>query len=222
MRNSLIMINIVKLGLCSILTVFLIISSPLFAQQREQNSESNSTSNGEKQHKKSSFWEKAFIEPEVGVSVLNSGVALNLSPALGYRVKPKFIVGSGPIFQYLSLPYDNVGTRYRQTNWGAKAFTRLYVSNSLFATVEFQGIFMKQRIFNNDPNYNFEYKQNTIFPVGFIGAGYVQGGGNGMIGNGFNIRLLYEFLHNPNSPYRQGNVGVEHLWLSVGYGFGLY
>jgi hypothetical protein len=124
----------------------------------------------------------------VSFNFLNGGFAANLSPQVGYRLKPKFMVGAGVIGVGVSQTVGSTSAFYGQ--YGASAFTRYDIFNGVFAHAELE------QSWNSRPtSYNAAGKvsyQITPLPAALAGVGMNFGLGPVR----FNATALYNFLYN--------------------------
>jgi hypothetical protein len=125
----------------------------------------------------------------VSFNFLNGGFAANLSPQVGYRLKPKFMVGAGLVGVGVSQEIDkNINAFYGQ--YGASAFTRYDIFNGVFAHAELE------QTWNSRPtSYNSAGKvayKITPLPAALAGLGINFGLGPVR----FNATALYNFLYN--------------------------
>jgi hypothetical protein len=173
-----------------VVAVLLVVSAcTAFAQSEEDSSE----------EEKGGFKkEYLFSGGNINLSFFSGVTVLGASPQLGYSVTNW--LDAGVIFGYTYSserdPYNN--DKYRQTIIGPGAFARLFPVNFLFASVQFEHNFIRQKYLpaSGVGGYTYKVDANSLL----IGAGYTSG-------RSFRNSPYYYFsvsvdvINNEDSPY---------------------
>lgn len=160
--------------------------------------------------------EKIYIGGSFGGNLNSFGgggrIFLDLSPIVGYRVTPKFIVGAGPMYTFFKAG------NLQSSIWGGRVMTRYTVFRNVFAQAEVQNLVLKDKAFDCKDSVR-------RFPIG--------GGISQSLGGAFRLNgvLMYDLLYNGdgglnntncNSPALNGLIGnVFNSPLIVRGGFSL-
>lgn len=135
-----------------------------------------------------------------------------IAPTVGYKITPKFVVGVGPSYNFLSAQNFN-GIRESYHIYGSRAFTRYLVIPQAYATAEFEQLAASQKVVFDGDVLN---KDSNTLPARFlVGAGYTT---NFARGFGFNVEVLYDLLDSPYTGNLFPNVPIE-IRGGVRYGF---
>jgi hypothetical protein len=177
----------------------LVISNELYAQAREFGEDPKASR--QKEAKKGFDSDKLIIGGNLGASFGNI-TFVEISPQLGYLVKPSLLVGlSGRYIYYeerFPAPFSNFSTNI----YGGGPYVQYYFLQNFIAHAEYE--LLNQNDFR-DPD-----KRVNIQSL-FVGGGY-----RSMIGGNsfFSILLLYNLNETYNSPY-------TNPILRIGFGIGL-
>lgn len=160
-----------------------------FAQSEEDSSEEK-TGGFKKEY--------LFTGGNINLSFFNGVTVLGASPQLGYAVTNW--LDAGVIFGYTYSserdPFNN--DKYRQTIIGPGAFARIFPVNFLFASVQYEHNFIRQKYIPSSGNNSYTQKVDANSLL--IGAGYTSG-------RSFRNSPYYYFsvsvdiINNKNSPY---------------------
>jgi len=142
--------------------------------------------------------EYLFSGGNINLSFFNSVTVLGASPQLGYSVTNWLDAGVIFGYTYSSERDGYTNDKFRQTIIGPGAFARLFPVNFLFASVQFEHNFIRQKYIPASGNNTVTYRvdENSLL----IGAGYTSG-------RSFRNSPYYYFsvsvdiLNKPNSPY---------------------
>jgi hypothetical protein len=126
---------------------------------------------------------------------------IQVTPIIGYRVTPKFYIGSRLTYMHQWYKdYNNV--KYNYNIFGGSLFFRYLFWKSLYAQAEYE-------ILSVPDYYAADANTNRAVNSLFAGIGFLQPvGGNAF----FTVSVLYNFLEDKYSPY--GNPLVR-----IGFGF---
>lgn len=139
---------------------------------------------------------KVFFGGNFGGGFSSDAIYFTLSPLIGYRVAPKFSVGGGIIYQYISQEYRPINqpvVRINSHNYGVRAFTNYRVTSLIFATAEYET--QSVEFLTADEGTIREW-----VPGFMIGLGAYQPIGN--TNKSIGVSFLYNVLHDDvRSPY---------------------
>ena len=156
----------------------------------------------EKPAEKPPWKEKIYFGGYVNFS-FGSYTSIGIEPMVGYKIIPRLSVGAKIRYDYIS---DNrYSTTYSSSNYGGSLFTRLSLIKKLYLHAEFAG-------YNYKIYDEFENSDRDWIPFFFVGGGLNQPLGRRA---SLNIQLLFDVLHNTNSPY-----GSWEPFYSVGVSVG--
>jgi len=128
--------------------------------------------------------EKMVYGGNVGASFANGNTFILAQPMVGYKVKPKTVLGTGFTYIYQSIKYLN--TNYTSTAWGPILFARQNLLPQIFAHAEYQPI--NHEVYITPTKFERVWTQNA-----FIGGG--------LGGDGAQVYVLYNLLHDANNSY---------------------
>ncbi len=123
-----------------------------------------------------------------------------VSPLIGYKVTPKFHVGTRLTYIYQSFK-DYSGRRVNLHIYGGSLLGRYRLFDFLFVQSEYEILSV--------PVYPYEGSRTAVNSL-FVGGGLMQSAGNGFA----TIGIYYNLLDSPNSPY-------SNPLIRIGFGFGL-
>ena len=140
-----------------------------------------------------------FVGGMLGGSFSSNGGSFEVSPLVGYKVTPDFLVGTRLTYIYSKY----YGTSYN--DYGGSLFAQYKFLRFLLAHIEYEVLSVEY--FNNIINDNERRTINSLF----IGGGLYQSMG----GRGFaTISILYNVLETQYSPY-------SNPVIRIGFGVGL-
>lgn len=140
--------------------------------------------------------ENLFTGGTINLSFSNYGTVLGASPQLGYSVAKWLDAGIIMGFTY-SSQRDIYDYRYRQTLITPGAFARLFPIDFLFASVQYEHNFIKQKVLiPSGGNYKEHFDVNSLL----LGIGY-SGGKQGRNSPYYYLSVSVDILQNHNSPY---------------------
>ena len=132
--------------------------------------------------KKKSLWDwnKVYYGGGLGGGIAPALIAIDISPSMGYKITDKFSAGVGLVYNY----FEN--RQYKPSSkiniYGGSVFTRLFITDFLFAHAELQPL--------NGPWRGSHFQRFFIYNV-WAGGGYRQAAGN-------NASLMLSILWNLN------------------------
>ena len=142
--------------------------------------------------------ENMFIGTGVNLAIANYSFNVGLNPELGYSVTKWLDAGVALNLNYFSQnASDYSSIRYRNFNYGAGAFVRVWPVNFLHIQVqpEYNWISSSQKNVLNGQTGTFNYSATSLL----VGVGY----GTRLIGSHYSyVTLMIDVLQNYNSPYR--------------------
>jgi len=122
----------------------------------------------------------------IGAGFSSYSSYVEVSPLVGYKITPAFLVGTRITYIWNSYEMPN-GQRESLNHYGISLFAQYIIFKGLFAHVEYEALSFDY----------FEYDREWINSL-FIGGGYMQDIG----GRGFaSFALLFNVLDSPDSPY---------------------
>jgi hypothetical protein len=171
-----------------VLVLFLVgCSVTLFAQQDDDSEEKTG---GFKK-------EKLFTGGDFALSFYSGGLAVGISPYIGYSLTSWMDAAVSLNFLYLSQN-QGYGSTYKQTNFGPGAFIRVFPLNFLYFQAQYE---------HNFVNYKYTYQggitsetYKTDVNSLLLGIGY-SGGRSLSNKSYFYLSLMFDVLQLPGSPY---------------------
>ncbi len=160
-----------------------LLSTAQFIDDEEPEYAKNDTSN---------FKDKLIFGGNVGI-VFGSYTYVNISPIVGYKIKPEFSAGLGVIYEYVNdktyKPY------YKTTIYGAKLFAQYVLFDYVILYAENNSLSLESKYY--DRIHNYPEKGRFILNVPWIGGGVYQKSGRG----GMYLMVLFNLNNTTNSPY---------------------
>lgn len=171
-----------------VLALFLTACSiTLFAQQDEDSEENTG---GFKK-------EKLFAGGDFTLSFYNGGLAIGVSPFVGYSLTSWMDAAVSLNFLYLSQN-QGYGSTYKQTNFGPGAFVRVFPVNFLYFQAQYEHNFVSAKSSYQGGITSDTYKTDVNSLL--LGIGYA-GGRSAYNKSYFYISLSFDVLQIPGSPY---------------------
>ena len=140
--------------------------------------------------------EMLFTGGNVNIGYFNGVTVLGATPQLGYSVTSWLDAGVVFGFTYTSQSID-YGSKYRQTILGPGAFVRLFPIDFLFASVQYEHNFIRQKYIY--PGGSEVDKLNVSSML--VGLGYTSGRA-GRNSPYYYLSVSVDVFNNINSPYR--------------------
>ncbi len=193
-----------------ILASFFCISGALMAQE-DYDDKGTDTKVIEKQNKRS-LKDKFEIGGAFAFQFGNTSNVV-IAPTVGYRITPRFVVGAGPNYNFLSAQNIFTGVRESYHIYGARAYTRYLVIPQAYLTAEFEQLAASRKVVFDGNVLNKD--SNTLPARLLLGAGYTTNFDKGF---GFNMEVLYDVLDSPFSGNLIPGVPLE-IRGGVRYGF---
>ena len=140
--------------------------------------------------------EKLFTGGNLNIGYFSGVTVLGATPQLGYNVAKWLDAGIVFGFTYTSQ-HDELGTCYHQTIIGPGAFARLFPVDFIFATVQYEHNFLRQKVTYSGGTSIYKNDVNSLL----LGLGYTsgrEGGGNAY----YYFSVSIDALNDPASPYR--------------------
>jgi hypothetical protein len=220
------------------LSSFLMLQSTVFAQahdkaRKQPNDVASDSKNTEKKDStakpkaEEADFERWYYGGNLGFSGLNGGFAANISPLVGYRLQPKFMVGGGIIGVGVSssVSKGNNSAPAFFGQYGLRAFTRYDLFSGVFAHGELSQAW--NAVPEDITTTNKVIYKTTPLPSALVGLGLNLGTGHVRI----NATVLYNLLYglydtdqlnsnqyNYNSYTIQSLPGVQ-IQGGIGFGF---
>lgn len=193
----------------SIIT-FLICSISLFAQVEEplQNDVKKKPV-----EEKPRFSDRLIFGGDIGLSV-GTYTYINVSPAIGYRITDRLIVGTGPIYIYENYKNYNL----ESSMYGAKLITSFTVLRGTDINPNFQIgnliLHMENEVINVQPLLYDQFGQPVFGSRQWIDNFLIGGGLSQSISSKFNVSvlILWDVTNNLYSPY-------SNPIFKIGFGF---
>jgi hypothetical protein len=153
--------------------------------------------------------QKPFLNPNkmyfggyVNLS-FGSYTVVGIEPLVGYKLTPKFSVGTKLSYEYTS--YSSSGQEYSGSNYGLSFFTRHRITSRFYAHAEYSA--MNYKLF-----YGLDDSDREWVSFLFLGGGFSQPISKN---TWFTAEVLFDVLQNDNSPY-----AAWEPFFSVGFGVG--
>ncbi len=128
---------------------------------------------------------------------------MGIEPLVGYNLTPRFSVGGKISYEYISdKRYEE---EYSASNYGFSVFTRLRVTQRMYAHAEYSA--MNYKLFYTDGHDEREW-----VPFLFLGGGIIQPISKN---TWVTAEVLFDVLQNEDSPYSNWEP-----FFSVGFGVG--
>ncbi len=165
--------------------------------------------------------ENLFTGGDLTASFYSGGTVLGVSPFFGYSINKYIDVAASLNFNYISQrDYIDYGDKIRQTDYGPGAFVRIFPVHFIFAEVQYEHNFMRQRYI---PASNSLYAPGVIhFDANslLVGGGYTLGRRDG--GNTFYyFSVMWDVARVAESPYVDG-LGRSIPIIKAGINIGLF
>ncbi len=128
--------------------------------------------------------EKLVYGGNIGGSVSNTGSFVLAQPMVGYKIKPKTILGAG--FTYVYQSYNYGGVKFSSNAYGPMLFARQNLLPIIFLHTEWHPI-------NYERFYTYNKSERVWSNQYFIGGGYG--------GDGAQIYVLYNLLYNEKTSF---------------------
>jgi len=142
--------------------------------------------------------ERIFVGANLNLGFINRTFNIGINPEVGYSLTRWLDAGIAANFNYFSQNASEFSSiRYRNINYGAGIFTRIWPVNFLFLQVqpEYNFINSAQKNVLTQQSAKYNYDAGSLL----VGLGY----GSRLIGSSYSyFTLMLDVLQNPNSPYR--------------------
>jgi hypothetical protein len=175
-----------KRFLCTLLIAFTSVAA--FAQDEKEEEE-----DGEK---KGFRKDMLFTGGSVNIGYFSGVTVLGATPQLGYSVAQWLDAGIVFGYTYTSQSVD-FNTKVRQTIIGPGAFVRLFPVDFLFASVQYEHNFLRQKVIYSGGSDVYKTDVNSLL----VGLGYTSGK-DGRNSPYYYFSVSIDVFNNPNSPYR--------------------
>lgn len=142
--------------------------------------------------------EMLFVGANLNLGFVNRSFNIGINPEVGYSLTRWLDAGIAANFNYFSQNASEFSSiRYRNINYGAGIFTRIWPVNFLFlqAQPEYNFINSAQKNVLTQQAAKYKYDAGSLL----VGIGY----GSRLIGSSYSyFTLMVDVLQKPNSPYR--------------------
>ena len=154
---------------------------------------------------------KVYFGGNIGFNFWNDYFFISAYPFIGYKITPKFSVGTKLGYSYISDdrydPYPALNTH----NLSGSVFSRYRITPQLYAHSEFVYASFEQIQSFDETNTTYETERIWV-PFLLVGGGYSQKvGSNAWVF----AEVLFDVLRDENSPYKKWDP-----FISVGMGVG--
>lgn len=180
------------------IVLMLLLSAPcinIFAQEKEVIF--SSSDRVEDSEKKGFRKDMLFTGGTLNIGYFNGVTVLGATPQLGYSVA-KWL-DAGIVFGYTYTSQSiSVGEKYRQTIIGPGAFVRLFPVDFIFASVQYEHNFLRQKYISSfQPDQINKVDVNSLL----VGLGYTSGK-EGRNTPYYYLSVSVDVINDLNSPYR--------------------
>lgn len=169
-------------------------------QEEEKEEKEENKKEKEDDEEKTPFMDRLFFGGNLGAS-FGRWTFVDVSPMVGYRIRPRFSLGLGATYQYQRQNDNGGNLLWKQSIYGGRVFSRYDIATdflgvgNLFAHAEYETLFAKFA-FNNVVGTS---ENTNLFPAFFIGGGLAFPIGNR---SAFTISALYNpFYDQDNTLY---------------------
>ena len=163
--------------------------------------------------------ENLFIGGDLTASFYSGGTVLGIGPYFGYSLNKYVDVAASFGFNYVSQrDYFYYGDKLRQTDYSPGAFVRLYPVHFLFAHVQYEHNFIRQKyipVAGTGPDEVVRFDANSVL----VGGGYTSGRRNGN-NTFYYFSVLWDVTRVAESPYVD-NLGRSIPIIKAGVNFAL-
>lgn len=139
-----------------------------------------------------------FFGANLNLGFANRSFNIGVNPEFGYSLTRWLDAGIAGNFNYFSQnATDFSSIRFRNVNYGAGLFTRIWPVNFLFLQIqpEYNWINSAQKNVITQQAFKYKYSAESLL----VGIGY----GSRLVGSSYTyFTLMMDVLQNPNSPYR--------------------
>jgi len=139
-----------------------------------------------------SFKNRLIFGGNLGL-VFGTYTYINISPTVGYKIKPDFAAGVGVIYEYVNdktyRPY------YETTIFGGKLFVQHVLFDCVILYAENNTLSLEKRYY--DRIHSYPQEGRFILNVPWVGGGFYQRSGKG----GMYLMILFNLNNSANSPY---------------------
>lgn len=137
-----------------------------------------------------------FTGGTLNIGYFNGVTVLGATPQLGYSVSEW--LDAGIVFGYTYMSQSiNTDEKYRQHIIGPGAFVRLFPIDFIFASVQYEHNFIKQKYISPYGGYTQNLDVNSLL----VGLGYTSGK-DGRNAPYYYFSVSIDVFNDPNSPYR--------------------
>ncbi|MFT3904136.1 MAG: hypothetical protein QM727_13250 [Niabella sp.] len=181
---------------CLLALYFLIGAIPAFSQNEYEDfsQKPHNTTTTDK-----SWKQNLFTGGNISAGFYNGGSTLGISPMMGYHFN-RYVDG-GVVLNYMynsRRDYYYEGDKYKQHNYGAGVFGRVFPVDFLFVQAQLEQNFMNARYRTSIADPLKTVNKNA--PSLLLGGGYASGRSEGQ-NTFFYISVMVDVLKNHNSPY---------------------
>lgn len=142
--------------------------------------------------------QNSFFGANLNLGFANRSFNIGINPEFGYSVTRWLDAGIAGNFNYFSQNASDFSSiRYRNINYGAGIFARVWPVNFLFLQIqpEYNWVNSAQKNVVTQQVFKYNYSAESLL----LGIGY----GTRMIGSRYTyFTLMMDILQNPSSPYR--------------------
>jgi hypothetical protein len=169
--------------------LFLILNISFIQFSLCQDLDTNQTSN-KILNANASLNDKVYFGGNLSFNIYNGIILAEISPFIGYKLKPKFSTGLGFKYMYIGSISDDISYSY----YGPNVFSRYSFRENFFIHSEYEIL----NVYELRP-LPFPNGERTLANIFQLGAAYSSSIGEKAT---VQILLLYDFINDVNSPYR--------------------
>ncbi len=165
--------------------------------------------------------ENLFTGGNLTASFYTRGLLLGLSPYFGCSLNKYVDIAASFNYNYISQK-DNIdyGDKIRQTVYGPGAFVRVFPIHFLFAEIQYEHNFIRQKYIPADNSYLLPSVVNFDANSVLVGGGYTSGRRNGN-NTYYYLSVMWDIAGVAESPYVDG-LGRNFPVIRAGYNIALF
>ena len=165
--------------------------------------------------------ENLFTGGNLTASFYSRGLLFGISPYFGCSLNKYVDIAASFNYNYISQK-DNIdyGDKIRQTVYGPGAFVRVFPIHFLFAEIQYEHNFIRQKYIPADNSVYLPSVVNFDANSVLVGGGYTSGRSNGN-NTYYYLSIMWDIARVAESPYVDG-LGRNFPVIRAGYNIALF